>query len=266
MRYSVLLAAICQVSGLAISPPAAERVGSSSVPGAYDPGFELVSKYLSSVRIRQAASVGAEMEADINAKVPKLKKEGTLRAMRQVSCTGQVTYKALDSSGDASVKREVISRYLAAESEQRDSGILAITLANYEFRLKGTIATGAQRIWIFRLKPRKKRVGLFKGELWLDAETGMPLRETGQFVKVPSLFLKRIRFVRDYEIRDGVSILKSIESTVETRLVGRAELSVHFHNVTYESSGGCHVRPNLGITDLFVIFMGSNSLIRGWIP
>lgn len=254
MRYSALLAAFCQVSGLAVGLAGTGRAGSSSAPGTYDPGFELVGKYLNSARIRQAVIAGAEMEADINATVPKLKKEGTLRALRRVSCTGQVTYKPLDSSGDASVKKEVISRYLAADSDARDTGSIGITRANYEFRLKATVGTEARRVWIFGLKPRKKRAGLFKGELWLDGETGMPLREAGQFVKVPSLFLKRIRFVRDYEIRDGVSIPKSIESTVETRLVGRAEMSVHFYSLTYESNGGC--RPNLGISDQFVIFLG----------
>jgi hypothetical protein len=256
MRYSALLAAFCQVSGLAIGPAGAEPAGSSSVPETYDPGFELVRKYLNSAQARQAAIAGAEMDADINAKVPKLNKEGTLRAVRRVSCTGQVTYKKLDSSGDPGVKREVISRYLAADSETRDTNSIGLTTANYEFRLKATVGTEARRVWIFRLKPRKKRVGLFKGELWLDGETGMPLREAGQFVKVPSLFLKRIRFVRDYEIRDGVSILKSIESTVETRLVGRAELSVHFHNLTYLDSLSCDSSPYLGFAALFVMFEG----------
>jgi hypothetical protein len=260
MRYSALLAAFCQVFSFAIGLAGAEPAGSSSVPGTYDSGLELVRRYLNSAQARQAAIAGAEMGAYIHAKVLKLNKEGTLRAVRRVSCAGQVTYQKLDSSGDDGVKREVISRYLAADSEVRDTNNIGITTANYEFRLKATVGTEARRVWIFRLKPRKKRVGLFKGELWLDGETGMPLREAGQFVKVPSVFLKRIRFVRDYEIRDGVSILKSIESTVETRLVGRAELSVHFGNLTYETNGSCHARSTFGITGLFVILRESNSL------
>jgi len=65
---------------------------------------------------------------------------------------------------------------------------------------------------------------LFKGEIWIDAATGMPIREAGQFVKTPSLFLKKIAFVRDYEIRDGVAYPLHIQSTVDTRIVGRAEL------------------------------------------
>jgi len=111
-----------------------------------------------------------------------------------------------------------------------------------EFRLKSTLGPEGHRVQIFRIKPKRKRVGLFKGELWLDVQTGMALREDGQFVKVPSIFLKSIRFVRTYEIRDGVSIPTSIESTLETRLMGRVELSVRFHDLTYQSRGRCGLR------------------------
>ncbi len=51
---------------------------------------------------------------------------------------------------------------------------------------------------MFRVEPRRKRVGLFKGELWLDPSTALPLRGWGDFVKSPSIFVKRVRFVRDY--------------------------------------------------------------------
>jgi hypothetical protein len=242
MRPSILLTAICQLSCLAIRPALAAEAGSSSVMEIDNTRVELVSKYLKSAQIRQATLRGVQIEVDIKAELPKLEKAGTLRALRQISCTGQVTYKVLDSSGDVSVKREIINRYLAAESEAHDTDSIAITPANYEFRRKSTPGPERQSVQIFWLKPKRKRVGLFKGELWLDAETGMPLREAGQFVKVPSIFLKRIRFVRDYEIRDGVSVPISIETTVETRLMGRADLSVHFHNFTNEDGDDCHSR------------------------
>jgi len=79
-----------------------------------------------------------------------------------------------------------------------------------------------------QVAPRRKAVGLFKGELWVDSQTGMPVKETGQFVKSPSVFLKKIAFVRDYELAEGIAIPKHIESTVDTRLVGRAELDISF--------------------------------------
>ena len=87
-------------------------------------------------------------------------------------------------------------------------------------------------VHIFQLTPRRKAVGLFHGELWLDADTALPVRESGRFVKSPSMFLKKIEFVREYQIQDGVAIPKHIESTADVRIIGRAELSIDFSNFT----------------------------------
>jgi len=197
-----------------------------------DASAQMVSKYLDASRVQADALRGVEMEVDINATLPKLEKHGTLRALRRISRLGQITYKALGFSGDTTVKKEVISRYLAAESEARESGELAISPANYKFKHKSSTDWNGRRIEVFQITPKKKIVGLFRGELWLDAETGMPVRESGQFVKTPSVFLKKVEFVRDYELQDGVAVPKHIESTVDTRLVGRAQLSIDFSTVT----------------------------------
>jgi hypothetical protein len=176
------------------------------------------------------------MDMDVQAKLPKLAKQGRLKALRKISKLGQITYKALGFSGDSTIKQEVIARYLAAESEARDNGSIAITPTNYKFRYAGRNVTNGKVIQVFELTPRKKRVGLFKGELWIDNTTGMPVREAGVFVKSPSVFLKKIAFVRDYELKDGVAVPTHIQSTVDTRLVGRAELEIEFTNFSKQST------------------------------
>jgi hypothetical protein len=192
----------------------------------------IVSKYVDATHTQQEAMRGAEMEVDISAQIPRLEKRGRLRALRKISRLGVITYKALGFSGDNTVKQEVITRYLAAESEGRENGTIAISPTNYKFKLKSEQQVNGRRVVVLQITPRKKAVGLFKGELWVDAETGMPVREAGQFVKTPSVFLKKIAFVRDYEIQDGVSIPAHIESTVDTRVAGRAELEISFSNFT----------------------------------
>jgi hypothetical protein len=204
-----------------------------SSPATDDGDLEIVGRYLDATKTQQQALRGAQMEVDIDAKLPKLEKQGKLRALRTISRVGQITYKALGFSGDTTVKSEVITRYLQAESDARASGSIAISPQNYKFHLKATIQRDEQKIYVFQLTPKKKAIGLFKGELWLDGATGMPVRESGEFVKNPSVFLKKVEFVRDYELRDGVAIPAHIESTVDTRLVGKAELSIAFKNFTY---------------------------------
>jgi len=246
MRGYLLFGALC-VSFCRLLPAndgSLPPIGESSLAlsaAAGETSQELVHRYLAAAQLQKAALRGAQMEVDIDAKLPNLQKESHLRAVRYMSCDGQVTYQTLQSSGDGVLKREVIARYLTAETDPHVSDSAAITLVNYEFRLKA-IPGLEQRVYVLQLKPRKKRPGLFKGELWVDTGTGMPLRESGQFVKSPSMLLKRVRFVRDYEIRAGVSIPKRMESGIETRFAGRVELSVRVHNFAYQESAECDGR------------------------
>ncbi|MEO8049400.1 MAG: hypothetical protein ABI833_03200, partial [Acidobacteriota bacterium] len=208
-------------------------------------GLDIVDRYVDATHVQEESLRGLQMEVDIDAKLPKLEKHGKLRALRTISRLGQITYKALGFSGDSTVKKEVITRYLAAESAGREDGTIAITPANYKFRYAGRLVQRGVTIQILEITPRKKAVGLFKGQLWIDAASGMPIRESGQFVKTPSVFLKKIAFVRDYEIRNGVAFPLHIQSTVDTRIVGRAQLDISFSNFSKEEIDGEEVGAEL---------------------
>jgi hypothetical protein len=200
-----------------------------------DANLPIIAQYQSAIPIQQAALRGAQMNVAIDAKLPRLEKQGKLIALRTISKLGKIGYKILGFQGDDTIKQEVIARFIQAEVEQTRSDDVAITPANYKFRHKGTIEKngGGQRIEMFTITPKKKRVGLFKGDLWLDAKTGMPVRESGVFVKTPSVFLKKVEFVQEYEMRDGIAIPKHLASTADVRLVGRAELNMDFTNFTH---------------------------------
>lgn len=191
---------------------------------------EILDRYLAYAQKQPAELRGIQMDMDIDAKIPRLQKTGRMHALRSVSRLGQIAYEGLKFIGDSTIKKELIGRYLQAENESKDVAQLAITPQNYKFKYKGMSAHDDHLVHVFQLSPKKKSVGLFKGELWLDAQTCLPVRESGRFVKSPSIFLKKIEFVREYEIRDGLSIPRHIESTVDTRLWGPAEMSINYSN------------------------------------
>ena len=206
-------------------------------PGGLSPNA-IVESYVTHSQAEQKALDGASMEVDIDATLPKLKKFGRLHALRHISKLGRITYDRLRWEGDGTVKNNVIARYLAAEVQaQSDTGrSFSITPENYKFKYKGSISDDGRRVYMFQVSPRKKRVGLFKGELWIDALTFLRVRESGHLVKNPSIFLKRVEFVRKYVIRDGISVPVQIQSIVDTRLVGKAELTVDFRNVSLDQN------------------------------
>lgn len=190
----------------------------------------VVETYTAASSAQNARLRGASMEVEIEASLPKLKKHGRLQALRRISLLGRISYEIIHFEGDRSIKSDVIARYIAADAQPNDGTSLAVTPANYKFKYRGMAEQDGRTVQVFKLTPRKKRVGLFKGDLWLDAETCLPVRESGRLVKLPSIFLRRIEFVREYEIRDGMAFPHSVESVVDTRLVGKAELKVRFQN------------------------------------
>jgi hypothetical protein len=222
IRALILLAAVC-------APLAAEDPSS--------PADAIVANYCVASHYQEQVLKAASMDVDIAASLPKLKKQGRLRALRRISSLGRITYEKLFFEGDGTIKNQVIARYLTAEAESQkeQAPSLAVTPANYRFRYKGRGMLDGRSTHIFQVTPRQKRQGLFRGEVWIDAATFLRVQESGYLVKNPSVFLKRVAFTRTYEIRDGISVPRQVQSTVDTRLVGRAELTIDFSNFSVEA-------------------------------
>ncbi len=210
-------------------------------------GSSLIDKYQEALSHQKDALRNLSMEVHMEGRIPKLKKEGKMSALKRISALGKITYNGIRFLGDDTVKKEVMARYMTAEVEatnhedakeskdSKESKSITISPENYEFKYKGLNDRDNRRVHIFELKPRHKRVGLFKGELWLDPETCLPVRETGRLVKNPSVFIKKMEFTRDYEIIDGVSYLKRMETKTDTRIVGRAELNIEYANFSKQA-------------------------------
>jgi hypothetical protein len=176
--------------------------------------------------------LGAQVEMQIDGRFTNLKESGRMRVLRSISKLGDLGTKMLDFTGDNRVKSQLISRFLEGEEKAKAFGAMAITPADYDFAVKAVLKHDGQSTYVFDVKPKKKNMGSFRGELWIDGATGMPLREAGQFVKSPSVFLTNLRFARDYELLDGISVVKHFQSSTDVRLlgIGRAEIDIDFSN------------------------------------
>jgi hypothetical protein len=199
---------------------------------------EMISRFVQANQQQQTVLRGGTLEVDMDASVPKLKKQGKLHALKNISKLGKITYRALGFSGDNMVKTEVIARYLNAELQASQEGpSIAISPENYKFKYKGMNWVDGRDVYVLHVDPRQKKVGLFKGELWLDAKTYMPVRESGQFVKTPSIFLKKMQFVQMFGMQDdGVSIPQRMESKADVRFFGSVEFTVNFLKFSKEEA------------------------------
>ena len=194
----------------------------------------IVEHYCVASRNQEEVLKAASMDVEISGSLPKLKKQGRLHALRHISSLGRITYEMLRFEGDNTVKKEVIARYLTAESEAQHSPSLGVTPENYKFKYKGARQLDGRDVHLFEVSPKQKRQGLFKGQIWIDAATYLRVQESGYLVKSPSLAIRKVVFVRKYEIRDGLSVPRQVQSVTDTWLVGKAELTIDYTNFSID--------------------------------
>jgi hypothetical protein len=162
--------------------------------------------------VQHAASWSPET-IEIDAFLPKLQKRGHLRAIRRLNSAGNADYQVLEIAGDRTVRQQVIERYLTAQmtAAELPAASIAMTPANYRFRYQGAVRAGDTVAYVFQIKPRKKRIGLIR---------------SGRLVKSPSLFVKSIGIIRETVLSGGVAQKLLTHLSVDTRLVGLADLTV----------------------------------------
>jgi len=224
----IVCSALVSAAALVVPPPGV-------------PPSEVLDRYLNGLAEQETKTRDMTMDVEIDAKLPKLKKSGVLRALRRVTRLGEIAYSYPRYMGDKMIYKDVIARYLAAETQaanthrqgKQDGKSMSITPDNYKFKYKGMGDSDGRWVYIFEVIPKKKRLGLYRGELWVDAATFLPVRESGRFVKNPSIFLRKIEFVRDYTIWGQVSIPTKVVSQIYTRIVGPAELYIQFSNISF---------------------------------
>jgi hypothetical protein len=219
------------------------RAADAPIVEANAPASMAFARYAASL---EQASPWILESVEIDASLPKFEKRGRLRAIRRLVPFGKPEYQVIEIAGDQTVRQQVIIRYLSAEVRAAaiPASSVAITPENYKFRYKGPVKTGAAVAYVFLITPRKKRDGLIKGELWLDGETGVVVRQSGYLVKKPSIFVKRVDIARETTLRDGIAEMRVTHLSVDTRLVGRAELTIQEHPCTGPDQG-----PGLSIAE-----------------
>ena len=166
----------------------------------------------------------------IRAELPDTSQHGEFEVERHFSAPRTLAFKALRFTGDTFVKTNVIGRLLQSEVDhvqKDDTSLTALTHANYKFSYKGTTRLDGRLVHIYQVKPRKKRAGLFKGRIFLDAHTGSLARAEGSVVKSPSIFIKSIEFVQDYEDVGSFTFPAHIHSEARTRLIGKTIIDIY---------------------------------------
>jgi hypothetical protein len=185
------------------------------------------ARYTTSYAERDAFANSGPIGVFIEASLPHLYKSVTLTAVRTCGENQPYQLRIVQIVGDGTAAGEVIDRYLALR-QQIDLlplSSVAITPTNYKFHFAGEVRTGGADAYIYDITPKKNRLGLVLGQLWMDSTTGNELILSGSMTD-PTSTSGHIEFVRDTKLVNGTVYSRVTHVTLMIPLLGRAEVSV----------------------------------------
>ncbi len=182
----------------------------------------------------QAAELAAYSDTTLmTAELTDTKQHAAYELTRQYAAPGSLQFTPLAFQGDTFVKSNVMLRLLQAEVDhvtRRQLGQTAISQENYKFSLKAVDEVDGHNCYVFQVKPRKKRVGLFKGKAYIDSYTGTLRRAEGSIVKSPSWWIKKIEFVQDFDDVGNFILPVRLHSVNRVRVLGRTVVDIAHTN------------------------------------
>jgi hypothetical protein len=204
-----------------------------------------LAKYERGLKDQTSALAGYTATSVVDAELPDSAQKAEYELKRHYIAPAVLEFTPVRSSGDKFVKSNVIVRLLQSEVDhvqRREQSQTAIDSSNYRFNYKGVSQVNGTSAHVFDVKPRQKRVGLFKGKIYVDSSSGRLLRAEGRIVKSPSFFIKKIDFVQDYTTIDGFTLLSHIHSEAQTRVIGTAIVDISYRDYQPEFTGAGDAR------------------------
>jgi hypothetical protein len=179
---------------------------------------------------RQSETLGEyTASTTIDAELPDSSQRGELVVKRHYVAPKTLSFQAVSFQGDKFVKSNVIARMLQSEVEhveRQETAQTAITPANYKFSYAGTENIAGRAVYVYDVKPRQKRPGLFRGKIFVDAASGSLRRAGGSLVKSGSFFVKKVDFVQDYADFSDFTLPVHMHSEAKARIIGRAVVDI----------------------------------------
>ena len=184
------------------------------------------ARYIASLEQTDPFTEAGPVAVLIESSLPHLYKDARLLAVRRMGENERSEYGVVGLEGDGAALDEVTTRYFALQQEIENLPLSSIQVSpeNYKFRLQGEVKTGIGNAYVYEVTPRKRRPGLFKGQIWIEAGTGAEVLISGRLERAPSIG-GSVDFVRETKL-DGAGYARITHLSFTVPLLGRSEVVV----------------------------------------
>jgi|SRR5579859_44411 len=156
----------------------------------------------------------------------------------QYTAPGTDTFAIASGKGSPFIRHHVFQRLIKDEEKRakanKDPDSL-ISPKNYTFEIIGEERVGNSACTVVRAIPKRKEIDLFEGKIWIDERDFAIVKIAGRLSKSPSLWIKRVDFVRQYQKVDEYWLLWKEEVSVDVRFYGAELLTINYNDYTVNS-------------------------------
>jgi hypothetical protein len=159
----------------------------------------------------------------------------------RITClqNGSKEFETISETGWGGARKHVFAKLLEAEAEASQPGLRErsrITPENYTFEMAGVEALDGRPAYVMTIVPRTPNKYLMQARIWVDAEEYAIVRIEGQPAKNPSFWIKRVRFVHNYEKSGSFWLPVSDRSETEARIFGSTEVTIEYFDYNLDTS------------------------------
>ena len=208
-------------------------VCATAIPAAADAltAETIVARLVEADRARAASLPGYTGARSYFVENSRFKMRATMKVNVSVDAGGVKTFRVVDTTGPAAVRKMVFQRMLDTESKAslkaaRDS--TQVSPSNYSFTLVDTATDHGRTSYVLDAEPKTDNPLLFRGRIWVDALDFAVVRIEGSPAKNPSFWVKKTRFVHTYTKVGQFWLGATNESESDVRMFGQSTTRIEY--------------------------------------
>lgn len=196
-------------------------------------GEGVVAKLVESSRLRESRLHHYSVHTTYRVQNDKGETSAETRVLLRYSAPGTKEFKIVSEKGSGLIRSRVFKPLMDMEVEaasMRNRYDSSITPNNYTFALLGEEDVDGSHCFVVQATPKRMDKYLFKGKVWIHAVDFAVVKIAGQPAKNPSMWIKRVDFVRRYQKIGEFWLPLKNESITRVRIFGRNTLTTDYEH------------------------------------
>lgn len=205
---------------------------------------EILDKMRSTDQARARSFAGYTGTRNYAIQNTRIHLNATMKVQVDVFPDGSKNFKIIEMTGPGALRKLVFQRMLDTESSASKPEVQAATRINadnYTFRKLETRTTNGRLYHLLSAEPKSANALLFRGTVWIDAESYAIVRIEGTPARNPSVWVEKTDFVHEYSPVGAHWLATINRSETSVRVFGKTLIRIDYQD--YKLNSGTQPAP-----------------------